>query len=183
MQHCRGVLAVLALIAFAAFSAGATAASDSIELHFDNGWLVGSVNGMPPWPFSFTLEGSFAQGSTAILTFDTAGTPTLTVTPTPDPAQAPSPLWYGLQFIAGETVPKMDLSPSTHPFEVPTLTTYDSHGQILASTMANGFTPPGGGSPANSLVPEPATAALTLFGLAAVAAWAARRRPEVLSCR
>jgi len=187
MRHCRsGIGSVLALIVLVIFSVGARAqASIQLTLSFDQGWVTGTMTGMPPWPFNFTLEGSFAQGSTAVLTFDSSGTPALLVTPTVDPAHLPATQWYGLSFSAGASVASAVGSPTSHAtYEVPVLKTLDSTGHVLASAPANGFILSGTGSPANntSNVPEPATAALMLCGLAGVAALAGRRRPEGRSC-
>ncbi len=157
--------------------APAAQAQGKVSFSFGTGWVTGSVTGLgTPWPFSFRLDGSFADPSTALVTFDQAGTPSLSV----DPVDPLSTQYYAFSFGAGQDAPSVQIS--ARPYAAPMLRTFDRQGALVWSAQANGQSalsshakgPDLLSSPAQ--VPEPAAPWLALAGLAAIAGWVRQRR-------
>lgn len=168
-------------LALAGLAAAPAQAMGSVELSLSTGWVSGSISGLaPPWPFSFRLDGSFAENSRATIDFDDLGVPTLTLS-----AATVGPFrHYVFDFGAATTAPAVTLGGSR--YVAPRLQTFDAQGVVLQSVLGpdladtvggqSGGLTTEAGAPASSLpVPEPATGLLCLAGLAGLAGMARRR--------
>lgn len=164
-------LLLLLLPLLLALTPGARA-QGRVSFSFGIGWVAGSVMGMAtPGPFSFRLDGSFAEHSTALVSFDLDGMPSLTV----EPVDPQAVQYFAFNFGAGPDTPSVQIS--RRPYAAPTLRTFDRQGALVWSAPANGraaLSRPGSGpdlQPSQSPVAEPAAVWLALAGLAAVAGW------------
>ena len=170
----------LALVMLALMPMGAHATT-TVDIKFDTGWITGTVTGLlPPWPISFSLEGSFAANSTASIGFGDGGVSTLSVNPL-DPLGSRRVV---ISFLIGTFAPTIDTYEGK--FAVPMLQTFDSAGVMTQSVRPIGAVAAlalANLSPLPSAVPEPASAALMCCGLALLAMLTRRqwtRRCELL---
>ena len=161
--HCAALLSTCLM-------SSAYATTGTVQFSFSTGWVTGVITGLAAGAsLDYTLAGSFAEGSTATITFNDPNPPTLVVDPVNPPVGAKLQD-FSFDFSPGAltgaaSAPLVVIKPATTlKYTAPVLTLFAPDGSVSLQVQADGA----------SMVPEPSAWVLALAGLLALPVLARR---------